>query len=155
MRVKILLLFLSFSLPAHAETQSYGERTQETVPVGDNKFLIFVGAPDASQSGYTADMIQIEEGIPFYVPLFMEEYDPESNTTQLGYGVAFQAISYDYNKMSKTLDIRTMDDERKKRYNLRYSLDTDILHLKKVTSEESSCTRNCKQITLFSAAEKK
>jgi len=146
----VLILFTIAPHSAWAEKQKYGERTQETIDVGEGRFLIFVGAPTDGQVGYTVDLLKIEDGAPFYIPLFMEEYDPETNKAQLGYGVAFEAVSYRYNKAKKTLDIRTLNPETKTRLDLHYTLDEDILHLKTVTSQPQKCAgETCKPKQLF------
>jgi hypothetical protein len=149
--VRIKSLFAALLLlasPALADATSYGERTQETIPVDATHFLIFVGAPDEKQTGYTVDMIQIENGIPFYVPLFMEEFDAETAKVTLGYGVAFLASSYHYDKATGQLDIRTLDPQKHQRIDLHYKLDTDIFHLQQATSQsDAACTGNaCKTI---------
>jgi hypothetical protein len=126
--------------PAYAKAPPLGERTQETIPVSKGKFLIVVGAPDESQNGYTIDMIQVEEGIPYYIPLFIEDYDPDTNTAKLGYGVAFYAKDYSFNKKASTLDINTLSPDTTTRYHLHYTLDDDILHLQTVTTQPERCT---------------
>ncbi len=147
MKLKLAALLTLLASPALA--QDAGERTQETVPVGEGRFLIFVGAPDGAQSGYTADMIKVEDGTPYYIPLFMEEYDPETNTAKLAYGVAFEATSYHYDKDKKSLAIRNINGPN--RQDLTYALDNDILHLKTVTSQKSDCKKDCKPKQLFKA----
>lgn len=153
-----LLALLCASGPASAEPASYGERTQETVPVGSNQFLIFVGAPDGAQSGYTVDMIQINEGIPFYVPLFMEEYDTDTHRIALGYGVAFQAVSYTFSKASGVLEFKTVEESKGALYDFRYRLAKDIFKLQQVTVQRNTpCTGDaCKTMlpkVLFKAAD--
>lgn len=148
----LLLLFALIATPAVAETQSYGERTQETIPVGDNRFLIFVGAPDGTQVGYTVDMLKIDDGIPYYIPLFMEEFNHDTKKPELSYGVAFQAATYHYDKEKQILDFRTLEPETKTRTDYKYKLDTDILHLKLVTTQSDTCSKNCHSKQLFRAA---
>lgn len=155
MRARLLAVIAALLLPAPApaETTQIGERTQETIPVGDSRFLIFVGAPDGRQVGYTVDMIKIEEGIPFYVPLFMEEFDTETKTARLSYGVAFYAVSYHYDRAANLLNLKTVDDSTHTRYDYRYRLDNDIFHLQQVTRQDSTCEKNCKAKTVFKAGE--
>lgn len=129
-----LLLTLSLARPVTAETTAFGERTQETVPVGGGKFLIFVGATDGSRIGYTVDMIQIQDGIPFYVPLFIEDYDADTNRAKLSYGVAFYANTYLYDRNTNIMEIKTIDAGSGKKYDLRYRLDGDIFHLLQVAA---------------------
>src|SRR4051812_15720583 len=61
---------------------------QETVALGDNRFLIFSGtASDHGEYGYTIDLVKIEGGIPHFDPLFIEEYNPDTNRAKLEYGI--------------------------------------------------------------------
>jgi hypothetical protein len=138
----VILLFIIlcglYAQPALAEAMSYGERTQETIAAGNNRFLIFVGAPDGEQSGYTVDMIKIQDGMPFYIPLFMEEYDTDTHRINLGYGVAFQAAAYTYSKASGMLDFKTIEPEKGVRYDFRYKLIDDIFKLQQVTVQHAA-----------------
>lgn len=141
----LLAVLLLCASPAHAE----GERTQETVPVGEGRFLIFVGAPTEAQMGYTVDLIKVEDGVPYYIPLFIEDYDAETNTAKLGYGVAFEAADYRFSKTEQTLDIQTLRPETKSKLLLHYTLDDDILHLQSVMAQPASCKTDCKSKQLY------
>ncbi len=149
MRARLALLLALFAFPAYAEDPAASERTQETIPVGDSRFLIFVGAPDDGQIGYTVDLIKVDDGTPYYIPLFMEEYNHDTNTAQLSYGVAFEAVSYHYNKTEHTLDIRSIAPETKTRLDLHYTLDDDILHLQSVMSQPETCKKDCKAKQIY------
>ncbi|NBO19047.1 MAG: hypothetical protein EBV03_07470 [Proteobacteria bacterium] len=133
-RSLLLLATLLLPLPATAQTQAFGERTQETIPVGNNRFLIFVGAPDGEQTGYTVDLIQVQDGMPFYVPLFIEDFDPVKQAAKLSYGVAFFAKSYLYDRATNTMNIRATGSQTGSLIEMRYRLDGDIFHLLQVTS---------------------
>lgn len=134
LRKLLLLLALLAPLPAAAQAQPFGERTQETIPVGGNRFLIFVGAPDGEQVGYTVDLIQVQDGIPFYVPLFIEDFDPATRKPKLSYGVAFFAKSYLFDRATRTMSIRAQGAQTGSIIEMRYRLDDDIFHLLQVNS---------------------
>ena len=148
MRAKFCLLFALLTTPAFAAATDEG-RTQETVAVSEGRFLIFVGAPSEKQMGYTADLIKVENGIPTYLPLFIEEYDHDTNTTKLSYGVAFEAKSYHYNKAKHSLDINSLEPESEVQLNYHYTLDNDILHLQTVTTQDKNCKKPCKPTSLY------
>lgn len=133
---KLLLAYLLLlAAPALAQTQPFGERTQETVPVGNGRFLIFVGAPDEKRTGYTVDLIQVSDGIPFYVPLFIEDFDAETGGVHLSYGVAFFAKSYTYDRATNHLTIKADSvTDSATHYEMRYRLDGDIFHLQQATA---------------------
>lgn len=132
-----------------AQERELGQRTQETIPVGDNRFLIYVGAQNEDVIGYTVDMIKIDNGIPFYVPLFIEDYDIATNSVDLSYGVAFFAHNYIFERDTKIMTIKTFG-KSKTLYALRYRLDDDIFHLLSVTAIE----QNGQSTMIFQASPK-
>ena len=72
--VLIVLLALT-SLPVHAQeprksVNSEDITRQETVTLGDNRFIIFSGMANQKQYGYTADQVKIENGILHFDPPF-------------------------------------------------------------------------------------
>jgi len=138
--VFLTLIFLAF--PAHAEDARKAPAQQdlmkqETVALGNNRFLIFSGtAGDKGQYGYTVDLVKIEGGIPHFDPLFIEEYNPETNKANLEYGVAFMCLGYRYDKADNSMTY-TVEDESKTRLQLKYKLDVDIFKLQEVDSQRT------------------
>jgi hypothetical protein len=134
---------------------------QETVALGDNRFIIFNGSPNAdSEYGYTADLIKIENGTPHFDPLFIEEYDADNNASHLTYGVAFMCSSYRFDKATSTFTYTAVDPENKARLQLTYKLDVDIFKLQEVVSQKTaSCEKEpCAPLpptTLFKIADAK
>jgi hypothetical protein len=120
---------------------------QETVALGDNRFLIFSGtAGQEKHYGYTVDLVKIEDGIPRFDPLFMEEYDLDRNAARLEYGVAFMALSYRFDRNDGTFDYTVVDAEDQSRYQYKYKLDVDIFKLQEViTQAKAECAKEpCK-----------
>lgn len=110
---------------------------QETIALGNNRFLIFSGTAGENKSyGYTVDLVKIENGIPRFEPLFMEEYDAGRNAARLEYGVAFFAQSYHYDKNAGTLDYTFIDPDDKTRTQYKFKLDVDILKLQEVVTQD-------------------
>jgi hypothetical protein len=145
MRARFILPCLAAigaAFPAQAETarkapQQQDITKQETVALGDNRFLIFSGtAAGGGQYGYTVDLVKIEDGIPHFDPLFIEDYNEDTNKAQLDYGVAFMALSYHFNKSDNTMSFTTEDEENHTRMQLNYKLDVDIFKLQKVVSQK-------------------
>ncbi len=109
---------------------------QETIALGANRFLIISGSAASNNAyGYTIDLIKLDNGIPHFDPLFMEEYAPETNTAHLEYGIAFMATSYNFDKAYETLTLTTDDFDTHTRYQLHYKLDVDIFKLLDVVSQ--------------------
>jgi|GEM_PF-4808340 len=120
---------------------------QETIALGNNRFLIFSGtAGEHKQYGYMVDLVKIENGTPRFDPLFMEEYVHELNASRLAYGVAFMAQNYRFDKSDNTLDFTVIDPEDHARYQYKYKLDLDILKLQEViTQAKAECAQEpCK-----------
>lgn len=138
----MLFIGILISLPTHAaevrKPVNAQELKQETVALGDNRFIIFSGTPDNNgQFGYTADLIKIEGGMPHYAPLFIEDYDVDSNTARLSYGVAFLCLSYHFDKPTNTFTYTGFDPDTNTRLQLTYKLDTDIFRLQEVESQKT------------------
>jgi hypothetical protein len=131
-----LMLAMLCVLPANADPVARGERTQETTILGDNRFLIFVGSPDNGQTGYTVDLIKIDNGIPYYVPLFMEEYDVDTGAVNLSDGVAFMAEHYRFDRAAGTLEYTSIDRGRHAHIRYKYKLNVDILTLQEVVGQK-------------------
>lgn len=133
------------SLPAFAtETVKPDDVTrQETVSLGNNRFLIFSGtAAENKEYGYTVDLVKIEGGVPRFDPLFIEEYDAQRNAPNLSYGVAFFALNYHFDKASNTLDYTMIDRDDGTRWQFKYKLDVDIFKLQKViTQARTACAK--------------
>jgi len=131
------------ALPALAEAPRKALNTQdvtkqETVVLGNSRFLIFSGTlGDHGQYGYTVDLVKIENAIPHFDPLFMEEYNADTNTAKLEYGVAFMALSYHFDKADGTLTYTSLDPETNTRLQFKYTLDVDIFKLDEVVSQKT------------------
>jgi hypothetical protein len=111
---------------------------QETVALGNNRFLIFSGtAGERGQYGYTVDLIKIDGGIPRFDPLFIEEYNPDLNRARLEYGVAFMCTSYHYDRPANLLNFTIDLEDTGERLLLKYRLDVDILRLVEVMSQKT------------------
>ena len=133
----LILGILLGALPAVAEpTEPPKERHQETISVGDNRFLIFVGAPGESQDGYTVDLIKTENGVPHFDTLFIEDYDIDTRNVSISEGVAFQAISYHYDKATNMLDYTTIAPDIHVRYQYKYKFSGDRFLLQEVILQE-------------------
>ena len=104
--------------------------------LGNNRFLIFSGtASERGQYGYTVDLVKIEDGIPHFDPLFIEEYNSETNQVKLEYGVAFMCLSYHFDKTDNSMTY-SFEDEAQNRLQLKYKLDVDIFKLDEVVSQK-------------------
>ena len=158
--ISLLILSLFIALPAQAtETRKAMAQQdvikQETIDLGNSRFLIFSGtANEHALYGYTVDLVKIENGIPHFDPLFIEDYNPETNQAVLGYGVAFMCLSYHFNKADNSMTY-TMEDENKTRLQLKYKLDVDIFKLEQVDSQTPCAKEPCAPMppkTIFKAA---
>ncbi len=143
---RLLPFFLSaalLALPAHAATarKQMSEQDilkQETVSLGNNRFLIYSGtAGEHGQYGYTVDLVKIEGGIPHFDPLFIEEYNPDINRSKLEYGVAFMCLSYHFDKADSSMTYTIEQEETHERLQLKYKLDVDIFKLQEVVSQKT------------------
>jgi hypothetical protein len=111
---------------------------QETVPLGNNRFLIYSGtAGERGQYGYSVDLVKIEGGIPRFDPLFIEEYNPDLNSAKLEYGVAFLCSSYHFDKTNNSMTYTVEMQETSERLLLKYKLDVDIFKLEEVMSQKT------------------
>lgn len=109
---------------------------QETVALGSNRFLIFSGTSNGrGEYGYSVDLVKIDDGVPHFDPLFIEEYVRETNSANLSYGVAFMALSYRFDKADNTMTYTFSDEDTQTRYQLKYWLDVDIFKLREVISQ--------------------
>lgn len=131
-KIVATMLMLCVALPAYAAAPAKPERIQETIDLGKNRFIIFMGEPNDDLYAYTADLIVMKGGVPHFAPLFMEDYDSESNSVTLSEGLVFQAKSYHYDKANATLDITTEDAQKQSRVVYKYHLDNDIMKLQTV-----------------------
>ena len=129
-------LFLLAPLQAIAAEHPKSERKQETIELGNNRFLIFVGEPNNSQFAYTADLVVTQNGVPHFEPLFTEEYDPDTNSVNLSEGIAFQAETYHFDKNTYTLDFTMMDTNKHVRYQYKYLLAVDMFTLQQVVMQK-------------------
>ena len=136
MRNMLLALFVLIALPALAQTTAKPERKQETIELGNNRFLIFVGEPGATGFAYTADMVVTNNGVPHFEPLFMEEYDADTNQAHLSEGVAFQAGSYHFDKNAGMLEYTAFDAEKNARYQCKYHFAVDMFTLQEVAMQK-------------------
>lgn len=128
----LAVVWLLVAFPAYA---AQPERTQETVDLGNNRFLIFVGEPNETRYAYTADLVVLQNNIPHFEPLFAEEYDADNNTANLSEGLAFLAQNYHFDKNTSML-IYTYDDAKKHlRYVFKYLLVVDIFKLQEVVAQ--------------------
>ena len=156
----LILAALSLTFPAQAaETRKAMQQQdvvkQETIDLGNSRFLIFSGtANEHALYGYTVDLVKIENGIPHFDPLFIEDYNPETNQAVLGYGVAFMCLSYHFDKADNSMTY-TVEDENKTRLQLKYKLDVDIFKLEEVVSQTPCAKEPCAPTppqTIFKAA---
>lgn len=138
------LLLPVFASTAHATSARKAPSQQdivkqETVALGNNRFLIYSGtAGELGQYGYTVDLVKIEGGIPRFDPLFIEEFNPETNQAKLEYGVAFLCSSYHFDKIANVMTYTVDIPQPRERLQLRYRLDTDIFRLEEVLSQKTA-----------------
>ena len=150
MRNCLLLIALWLSFPAYAQTPpatvaapapaatKSDPNTQETITLGNNRFLIFSGTASDIPShgyGYTIDLVKIDNGIPHFDPLFIEDFDLETKAPRLQYGVAFMATQYTFNKADNSMTYVTFDPETNAHLKLTYKLDVDIFKLQEAVGE--------------------
>ena len=132
MRNLLAILMLLITANAYAADYPKVERKQETVELGNSRFLIIAGEKNYTQFAYTADLVVLEKGVPHFDPLFTEEYDVDTNTVHLSEGIAFQAESYHFDKGAKTFRYAVVDADKQARFQYKYRLDGDILKLSEV-----------------------
>ena len=137
------------TLPAQAAALTKVERKQETVELGNNRYIVFIGESNGTQFGYTADLIVTDKGVPHFEPIFTEEFDVDSRNINLSEGIAFQAESYHFDKITNMLDYTFTDSERHQRFQFKYHLDTDLFTLREVVMQkEETCEKPpCAQTT--------
>ena len=104
----------------------------DTVPMGNNEFMMFNGTFAAYQYVYSIELIKIEGGTPHYEPLFMEEYDPKEKTVGLSDGTAFPAVSYHFDKASGVLDYTAKLEPEGAPLEYKYELKGDTFMLQEV-----------------------
>jgi len=128
-------LLILTTLPACAAEP---ERKQETVALGENRFLIFVAEPGGEQFITTIDLIAIEDGIPHFEPIFTQGYDVEEDEINTSEGVAFQAASYHFDTATRILDYTVIDSEKQVRYRYTFHFEDDRFLLNEVTMQKDS-----------------
>ena len=149
--VLVAILALLIASPVNA-APAKAERKQETVDIGNNHFLIFSGEPNGTQYAYTTDMVVIQNGIPHLDPLFTEEYDIDSNSVNIGEGVAFLAENYHFDKAAHTLNYTSYDADRHTRFQFLYLLATDMMTLQQVIMQKEENGKPGQPKTIFKAA---
>jgi hypothetical protein len=146
MRNALLVALTLLAAPAYAQTapvqhdQVVQEQKQETVALGDNRFLIFSGSPGPIQYIYSVDIVKIDGGIPHFEPIFMEDYDIDTNSYRLSEGAAFPATSYHFDKATGSLSYTAKDTQSEAQFQYSYHLDTDIFKLQGVLVQETPAT---------------
>jgi hypothetical protein len=111
---------------------------QETVALGGNRFLIFSGSQGAYQYAYSLDLVKIDGGVPHFEPLFIEEYDPTTNSVALSDGVGFGAESYRFDTKTDTLSYTSRDVGDGPKLAFKYQLNGDTLTLQEVLTQEQN-----------------
>jgi hypothetical protein len=137
-RVLLAILALCVATPVFAQTAPRAERRQETVELGNNRFLIFSGEPNGEQHAYTADLIVIQNNIPRMEPLFAEEYVFATNSANITEGIAFIASDFNFDKSTQTLTFNTHDADRHARFTYKYTLAVDMLTLREVWGQKDN-----------------
>ncbi|MDE3037550.1 MAG: hypothetical protein KGJ21_03720 [Pseudomonadota bacterium] len=155
--IVIAVAFASLPTSAHdlaAQKQAMlADTRQETVALGGNRFLIFSGSKAAYQYVYSIDLVEITGGAPHYDPLFIQEYNPATGKISLSSGVAFEATSYHFDTVSKTLNYTSIDAGNGPRLAYSYQLSGDTLVLEQVLAQAQ--TKDNPPITVFDAHAKK
>ena len=112
-------------------------KKQETIALGNNRFLIFSGSlNDDKQYGFTIDLVEIQNGTPRFDPLFMEDFDPETQKHTMSLGAAFFAQNYHYDKITNALNYTSVSSDNMSRLQYRYVLEGDTLTLNEVLSQK-------------------
>ena len=132
---------------------------QETIALGNNRFLLFSGTKSPFQYAYSIDLIKTEGGVPKMEPLFMEEYDIDSKKFTLSEGVGFAAQYYHFDVASGRLDYTARDIDEKTRFAYKYRLAGDTLKLLEIATQDTGdCTdascKNAPPEIIFKAEEK-
>ncbi len=143
-----LIAALTLALPASADAEAQKEAIlkdfkQETVALGNNRFLIIDGGPATYEYVYGFDMIRLENGVPKREPLFMQAFDAETRTSGLSEGVAISALNYNFDKNDSTLTYTSRSADNTMRYRYRYTLDGDMFLLEEVIGQEQCEKPGC------------
>jgi len=110
---------------------------QETIALGNNRFLLFSGSKSPFQYAYSIDLLRIEGGVPKLEPLFMEEYDIDSKKFTLSEGVGFPALSYHFDPASGRLDYNSRDVDATMRSAYKYKLVGDTFKLLEIAVQDT------------------
>lgn len=149
-RLLLATLLAFIALPAAADMASkkaamLKDWKQETVALGNNRFLIFSGTPGAYEYVYGIELFQIDGGIPHIEPLFMQEFNPDTREMDLSEaGVAISAGSYHFDKADNMLSYTSRNAEGSMRYRYKYKLIGDTFNLEEVIMQEHCADASCK-----------
>lgn len=122
-----------------------GQRQQETVALGGNRFFIFSGMPNEHYiTGYTIDLIKVDNGVPHFDTLLAEDFDVATNMFSRSEGMAFFATSYHYDKASGQLDYTTYPHGSDTVYMYKYHFAGNTFKLDEVVSQKPCPKTPCK-----------